>query len=152
MGRSVNANALSLRYFSLRRRLHALRPCWRARRARKHGASAWSFRRKLKYLSDSAFAFTDLPVRLLTLVGGAGVLFALALGAVVLAFRLTGRIDVPGYTATMLVVLLVGAANLLGLGIVGGYVWRGFENTKRRPLYVEMSRARYARAGEAPPA
>lgn len=119
-----------------------------SRRARRHGTSAWSFRRKLKYLSDSAFAFTDLPIRLLTLVGAAGVLFALVLGAVVTTLRLTGNIQVPGYTATVLVVLLVGAANLLGLGIVGGYVWRGFENTKRRPLYVEMSRTRYARDEE----
>jgi glycosyltransferase involved in cell wall biosynthesis len=119
-----------------------------ARRPRKHGTSAWSLRRKLKYLTDSAFAFTDLPIRLLQGVGAAGVVFALGLGAVVFAARVAGVIDVPGYTTLLLVVLLAGAANLLGLGIVGGYVWRAFENTKGRPLYVEMSRARFVGAAK----
>lgn len=118
-----------------------------ARRPRLHGTSAWSLRRKLKYLTDSAFAFTDLPIRLLQGLGAAGVVFALGLGLTVLCARLAGAIEVPGYTTLLLVVLLTGATNLLGLGIVGGYVWRAFENTKRRPLYVEMSRARYDRAG-----
>ena len=39
------------------------------RRARAFGKSAWTFRKKLTYLLDSVFSFTDLPVRILTLIG-----------------------------------------------------------------------------------
>lgn len=118
------------------------------RRPRMHGTSAWTFRRKLKYLTDSTFAFTDLPIRLLTGVGTAGVVFALGLGLTVFVARLMGVIEVPGYATLLLVMLLVGAANLMALGIVGGYVWRAFENTKGRPLYLEMSRVRFGQRAE----
>src|SRR5262249_25941013 len=43
------------------------------RRPRRQGKSAWSFSRKLRYLLDSAFAFSDLPIRLLSCVGLFGI-------------------------------------------------------------------------------
>jgi len=58
------------------------------------------------------------------------------LGIVVLFAKLSGTIDVPGYAATMLVILFLGALNLFGLGLVGTYAWRAYENTKQRPLAV----------------
>ncbi len=42
----------------------------------------------------------------------------------------------PGYAATILVVTFFGALNVFGLGIIGSYVWRAFENTKGRPGYI----------------
>ena len=54
---------------------------------------------------------------------------------------------VPGYAATILVVLFFGAFNALGLGIIGSYVWRAFENTKRRPLTVEQRIQTFAPKG-----
>jgi glycosyltransferase involved in cell wall biosynthesis len=107
-----------------------------ARRQRTHGRSAWSFPRRLRYLLDSTFAFSDLPVRILSAVGLAGVMLSLVLASVVLLAKLTGRIRVPGYTATVLVVMFFGGLNSLGLGILGEYLWRTFENTKGRPPYI----------------
>jgi glycosyltransferase involved in cell wall biosynthesis len=109
------------------------------RQRRRHGKSAWSLGRKLNYLLDSVFSFTDRPVKILIGLGMLGVLLALALGATVLVARLIGNIDVPGYTATVLIVLFFGGLNALGLGIVGMYAWRGYENTKARPLALVMS-------------
>jgi hypothetical protein len=108
------------------------------RRKRMQGRSAWTFRRRLKYLFDSVFSFTDLPIRLLTAFGLIGLLTSILFGSVVLALRLLGVIDVPGYAATVLIVLFFGGLNALGLGIVGSYAWRGFENTKRRPLALVL--------------
>ena len=105
-----------------------------ARARRQHGRSAWTLRKKLRYFADSVFAFTDLPVRLLIGLGLASLLVAVVLGAVTLAAKLTGVVEVPGYAGTMLVILFFGALNALGLGVVGTYAWRAFENTKGRPL------------------
>ena len=58
--------------------------------------------------------------------------------AVVVAWAL-GAIDVKGYTPLMLAVLFSSSAVLLALGIVGGYVWRIFENTKGRPAPIVQS-------------
>lgn len=106
------------------------------RRERRHGRSAWTLSKKLKYLGDSLFAFTDLPVRLLISAGLVGMVTSMGLGIAVLAAKLTGLVDVPGYTPLILSVLFFGALNSLGLGVVGSYAWRGFENTKARPLAV----------------
>ncbi len=109
------------------------------RRARPYGRSAWTFRRKLKYLSDSVFAFTDLPVWLLFHAGMLGLVLSVVIAVVVLVARIVGTIELPGYAATILVILFFGALNTFGLGIVGAYAWRAYENTKERPGYLVLS-------------
>jgi glycosyltransferase involved in cell wall biosynthesis len=114
------------------------------RLARKHGRSAWSFSRKLKYLMDSLFAFSDLPVRLLMLTGMLGLVTAFVLGGVVFIARLLGAVPIAGYTMTMITLLFFGALNTFGLGLIGAYVWRAYENTKQRPLAVVYRSHEYA--------
>ncbi len=106
------------------------------RRARRHGQSAWSVARRVRYLLDSAFAFSDLPVKLLTAIGVLGMTLSVILALVVLYAKVTGHIPVPGYAATVLAVMFFGGLNSLGLGLLGEYIWRTFENTKGRPGYV----------------
>ncbi len=108
------------------------------RQERLHGKSAWTLRKKVNYLMDSVFAFTDLPIRLLTRVGAFGSITAAAFGAITLTAKLHGMIQVPGYAMIMLTISFLGCLNLLGLGIVGSYAWRTYENTKNRPLAIPM--------------
>lgn len=108
------------------------------RQIRKHGTTAWTFRKKLTYLMDSVFAFSDLPIRLLISVGGGAFLLSTILASVVLVGKTLGWISVPGYAATILVVLFFGTLNLLCLGLIGTYAWRTYENTKQRPLAIPM--------------
>lgn len=103
---------------------------------RRHGQSAWSLRRRVRYLLDSVFAFSDLPIKLLTVVGLSGVVLSLGLGLLVLYSKITGNIRIPGYAATVLTIMFFGGINSLGIGILGEYMWRTFENTKGRPDYV----------------
>lgn len=117
------------------------------RQPRMHGESGWTFARKVKYLLDSVYSFSDLPIRLLKWLGGAAIGLALAASLVVLSARLLGLIDVPGYTATILTVIFFGGLNSLGLGVIGEYVWRTYENTKGRPLAITARHTRYPKAG-----
>jgi len=100
------------------------------------GTSSWTFSKKIDYMLDSIFAFTDYPIRLLIRIGVIGTLSSAILGLAVLSSALLGRINVPGYAATILIVLFFGMLNLLGLGLVGMYAWRGYENSKQRPLAI----------------
>jgi len=104
--------------------------------ARKHGESAWTFKKKLNYLLDSIFSFTDLPIRILILFGMLGIAISMLFAFVILLAKLFGNIIVPGYAAIILTVIFFGGINSLGLGIVGAYSWRTYENTKRRPLAI----------------
>jgi glycosyltransferase involved in cell wall biosynthesis len=121
------------------------------RRAREIGKSAWTLKKKVRYLSDSIFSFTDLPIRILTMIGLVGLLFTLAWGTLVLIGRAFGSIEVPGYATTVLLVMFFGTLNCFGLGIVGGYVWRAFENSKGRPNYILASARSFSNPGEAEP-
>jgi hypothetical protein len=106
------------------------------RQERQEGRSSWTLSKRIDYMMDSVFAFTDLPIRLVTRIGLMGSLGATALGVAVATAKFSGLIEVPGYAATMLVVLFLGALNLLALGLVGTYAWRTYENTKRRPTAI----------------
>ncbi len=106
------------------------------RNKRLHGKSAWTLRKKFRYVSDSIFSFTDLPNRLLIWIGAFGTAISVILGIVTALARLTGLIDVPGYSATIVVIAFFAALNLFGLGLVGSYAWRAYENTKARPIAV----------------
>ncbi|MEQ1774944.1 MAG: glycosyltransferase [Burkholderiales bacterium] len=110
------------------------------RLVRKHGESGWTLRKKITYLLDSIFSFTDIPITVLTLMGFAGTILFLLVGVGLMAARLLGMIAVQGYTAIMVTILFSASLILFGLGIVGNYVWRAYENTKHRPLGVVRTR------------
>lgn len=117
------------------------------RQERRYGASAWTMRRKLRYLKDSIFAFSDLPIRLLSVAGVLGILSSIGLAVAVLVAKARGGIDVPGYTPTVLLVTFFGGLNSLGLGVLGEYLWRTFENSKRRPEFLVARDEEFAGEG-----
>jgi glycosyltransferase involved in cell wall biosynthesis len=113
------------------------------RQARQHGASAWTLRKKVRYLFDSIYAFTDLPILVLQAIGLVGVVGSGLLGLIVFVGWLLGRIEQPGYTPLMIVILASTSAILLGLGVVGSYVARAYENSKARPVSIVASHEFY---------
>jgi glycosyltransferase involved in cell wall biosynthesis len=113
------------------------------------GESGWSLRRKFRYLSDSVFAFTDLPVRLLWIVGVVGIGIGMIVGVIVLIARATGSFNVPGYAATILILVFFLSLNSLGLGIIGSYVWRAYETIKRRPGAIVRESVELPKVGDA---
>jgi hypothetical protein len=100
------------------------------------GKSAWTFKKKVDYLMDSIFSFTDLPIKLLLNIGAGGAFVSFVVGLAAVVSRLAGFTTVSGYTALMIAIVFFGATNLLALGIIGSYAQRGYENTKRRPLSI----------------
>ena len=57
--------------------------------------------------------------------------------------KLLWGIDVPGYATIIVLILFFGAMNLLGIGIIGEYVSRTFEQSKNRPVYIEKEYLTY---------
>lgn len=109
------------------------------RREREVGKSAWTFRKKVSYMLDGIFAFSSLPISLLLWIGVLGTLVStISIFAVFLSW-VAGAIRVPGYAPLMLAIMFFGSLTTLGLGTIGGYVWRIAENGRRRPLSLIMS-------------
>jgi polyisoprenyl-phosphate glycosyltransferase len=106
-------------------------------RQRRHdGRSAWTLAKKLRYGLDSLFSFTDVPIRLLLALGILGSTVVVVFAALLLSASLSGRITVPGYAPTVLIVTFFGSITSLGLGIVGQYVWLILQTTRGRPGYL----------------
>jgi len=74
-------------------------------------------------------------------LGLLGCVGSLVLGAVVFGAWLLGLIPVPGYAPIMLAVLFTGSLLLLTQGLIGCYIWRIAENSRRRPQAVVAGRA-----------
>jgi glycosyltransferase involved in cell wall biosynthesis len=113
------------------------------RQPRLVGASGWGFRRKVRYLLDSIFSFTDLPITLIIVLGAIGVTVSTIWALVVLGAWAAGTIEVPGYTPLMLALFFVTSTILIALGLVGSYVWRTYENSKGRPGAIPMTHERF---------
>jgi glycosyltransferase involved in cell wall biosynthesis len=130
--REVNTNLMALLLWLGFRR--AFVPYTRQRRL--EGKSAWTFGRKLRYALDSTFAFTDLPIRALLLLGALATFGAIAGGIYLTVAWALGLIPVLGYTPLMLAIISFGGLTALGLGIVGQYQWLSLQNTRNRPTAV----------------
>lgn len=113
------------------------------RQERMVGKSGWTFQKKLRYMLDSVFSYSDLPIMIIFWLGFFGVLVSLLVGVVVLLGWLAGTIDVKGYTPLMLIVSFIGCSLLMSQGLMGCYLWRAFENSKHRPLALIGSRMKF---------
>lgn len=106
------------------------------RRKREIGKSRWTLSKKLKLLVDSLLAFSFVPIRAISVLGlGLGVT-ALLYGLYVIGLKVMHPNEPAGWTTLMVVLLFVSAFQMVALGVIGEYVWRGLDAARQRPLYV----------------
>lgn len=106
------------------------------RRARQSGKSTWTMKRKIKLFADSIYGFTGAPIAIITLIGLFSTLFFGVLSLLTLAGAIMNLIVVPGYATLLLVTAIGHSLTIMTCGILGGYVYRTFENSKGRPRYI----------------
>lgn len=105
------------------------------KKARHAGESGWSLAKKVKLLVDSVTSFSYLPIRVMSVFGlllaTSGFIYSLI---VVLNWAAGNAIQ--GWSSLMIVVLVMGGAQMLFLGILGEYLWRSLDESRRRPRYL----------------
>ena len=107
------------------------------RQERAAGQPQQSFRRLARYAMDGLFSFSYLPLRLLTYCG----MFIAAMGFAAAVFyavrRIVGIETAPtGYTTLVTLVLFLGGVQLIGIGVLGEYLGRIYDEVKHRPQYI----------------
>ncbi len=117
------------------------------RAPREQGRSRWTFVKKFNYFVDAFVAFTYLPLRISSALGIVLAITGAVYALVVLAARLMGDIPVQGWTALMIVVLLASGVQLLMLGVIGEYLWRNLDATRRRPPFIVAGRYNFPEEG-----
>jgi polyisoprenyl-phosphate glycosyltransferase len=106
------------------------------RRKREIGTSKWTLQKKIKSMIDCFVAFSFVPIQSLAIMGIISGLIALGLGIYLIVQKYYGNIPVEGWTSLMVVMLLVSSFQMMGLGILGEYIWRGLDSARRRPNFV----------------
>lgn len=104
---------------------------------RKHGKSRWTVLKKVNYFLDSIMAFSKFPIRVfsvfgiflsgLSLIGIAYIIFAYLIGWIK---------GVSGWPSLMVVNLFMFGILFLALGMMGEYIWRNLEESRKRPLFL----------------
>jgi len=97
------------------------------------GQSGWTLARKIKLVVDSIASFSDFPIRICTYIG-----FGLMAASLVLLLSAIALLPQLGGGVLFLLFLIVGLAGLqlVAVGVVGEYVWRALEESRRRPAYL----------------
>jgi dolichol-phosphate mannosyltransferase len=93
------------------------------------GKSGWTLRKKIKLVLDSVIGFSEAPIRMCSYLGVVLFLSGLLVGIYAIAF--------PSNTAWILAAMVgLSGVNLMALGIVGEYVWRGLDEARARPAFL----------------
>jgi dolichol-phosphate mannosyltransferase len=106
------------------------------RQRREHGKSRWNFRRKVKYFLDAFTAFSFLPIRICAVLGILAAILGFLYAVIIIILSLLGLINLSGWSSLMVVVLIMGGVQLAMLGLIGEYLWRNFDQTRSRPLFL----------------
>ena len=102
---------------------------------REAGVSKWSPWTLVKYAFTNIVAFTTFPLQFVTITGVVCFICSLVLMIYSLIQYFAGS-AVEGYTTLLMVLLLVGSAMMISLGIIGYYIAKIYEEVKRRPRYI----------------
>ena len=100
------------------------------------GRSQYTFAKRLKNSLDAILDSSYIPIRFISAAGALVALVGFLYAADIAYWRLTHGLAFPGQAPIMILILVIGGVLMLMLGIVGEYVWRIYDEVKRKPNYI----------------
>lgn len=102
---------------------------------RASGRSKWSKKKLFELAVHAIASYSSLPLQIVTVMGGFFFLGSVALAIQTLYMYLSGE-ALTGFTTVILLLLIVGSAIMISLGIIGIYIAKIFDEVKNRPRYM----------------
>lgn len=106
------------------------------RESRFAGRSSWNYWRLWNFALEGITSFTAMPLKIATYAGIITAMLAFVYGLSIIFDTLLHGNRVPGYPSLIVVMLFLGGVQLMSIGIIGEYLGRMFDESKRRPLYL----------------
>lgn len=103
---------------------------------RKHGSSKWGFFRLLDLAVTGITSFSNLPLRIWTLIGCLISLLSFIYGLFILIETVILGVSIPGFATITCGMFFLGGIQLISIGVVAEYIARIFEEVKGRPTYI----------------
>ena len=105
-----------------------------------YGRTKYSMKKLVKQFLHAVFYYTNLPLRVATLLGLSSVVLSVILSCYYLIQYMKGAIGVPGWTSLVLFILFFSGLILFSLGIMGEYLIRILQEVRKTPQYVIMEK------------
>lgn len=102
---------------------------------RSGGATQWGKLKLVRYAIDNITSFSSLPLKLVSYLGMATLLFGLVMAGISLVQKFDGK-AIDGFTTVNLLIIIMGGTIFLCLGIIGHYLMRLYDEIKARPSYI----------------
>ena len=100
------------------------------------GETKYPLSKMMKLALDGITSFSNAPLQTAFVVGTLTALGALAYAAFILIYALVSGFPVEGWSSIMVVILFLGAVQLMSVGILGEYIGRIYDEVKQRPLVI----------------
>ena len=111
-------------------------PVYFTRQQRGSGKTKWSYWKLWNFALDGLTASTTMPLRIALYLGLLLSLFAFGYAVFLISRTIVQGVDLPGYASLMVVMLMLGGAQLVVLGVLGEYLGRIYDESKRRPVFI----------------
>ena len=118
------------------------------RKKRDIGKSGWTLSKKVKLFIDIFTTYSYMPLRVMSVIGCISAFLAFIYGAYLVIRAIAAPITVPGWTTIVVLLILFSGLILLSLGILGEYLWRIFDEVKKKPMYLVRSDYTEEKSGE----
>lgn len=99
------------------------------------GETKYPFSKMLKFALNGMVSFSSKPLQIPIILGVASVILGLIYAFFILVQFINGS-TIQGWASTVILILFLGGAQMLSLGIVGIYVAKVYEETKQRPIFI----------------
>lgn len=106
------------------------------RKPRTKGKSRWTLAKKVKLFIDSFVSFSYVPIQLFSTLGFIVAAVSFLYGVIILISWLTFGIEVKGWVPMMVLLTFTAGIQMSMLGVLGEYLWRTLDETRKRPHYV----------------
>lgn len=106
------------------------------RKAREIGKSRWTLKKKIRLVMDTLFSFSTLPIKIVSTIGVLSLIGSILWAVWEIIAKLIGLIVVEGWTTLFIFNLFSFGVIMFSIGILGEYMWRTFDASRRRPPYI----------------
>jgi polyisoprenyl-phosphate glycosyltransferase len=112
-------------------------PYTRQNREKQFGRSRFGFLKKIKTMFDYLVSFSFFPIRMMTVLGIIISFFGFAYAGLIFLGKILGNpFPYKGWAPMMILILILSGFQMLMIGIIGEYLWRTLDTTRKRSIYV----------------
>lgn len=100
-----------------------------------NGVSNWTLSKKVKLFIDSILSFSYKPIRTMSLTGVLVATLGFIYALLIIYSKITLDQSVDGWASLIVVCLILGGIQMIMLGVLGEYLWRSLDESRKRPLF-----------------